>query len=76
MRTILAVLALLTATTATAQPMLSQPALSPDGKSIAFVSGDDIWIAPAGGGEAHILIANELIAVINAKYGTSLKPVQ
>jgi Tol biopolymer transport system component len=58
MRTILAVLALLTATTATAQPMLSQPALSPDGRSIAFVSGDDIWIAPAGGGEAHILIAN------------------
>ncbi len=58
MRTILAALALLTATTATAQPMLSQPALSPDGKSIAFVSGDDIWIAPAAGGDAHILIAH------------------
>jgi lysophospholipase L1-like esterase len=27
-------------------------------------------------GAAHILIANELIAVINAKYGTQLKPVQ
>jgi lysophospholipase L1-like esterase len=26
-------------------------------------------------GAAHILIANEIIAVINAKYGTSLKPV-
>jgi lysophospholipase L1-like esterase len=25
---------------------------------------------------AHILIANELIAVINSKYGTALKPVQ
>jgi Tol biopolymer transport system component/C-terminal processing protease CtpA/Prc len=58
MRTILAALALLTATTATAQPMLSQPSLSPDGRSIAFVSGDDIWIGPAGGGDAHILIAH------------------
>jgi lysophospholipase L1-like esterase len=27
-------------------------------------------------GAAHILIANEIIAVINAKYGTSLKPAQ
>ncbi|HEV7993338.1 MAG TPA: SGNH/GDSL hydrolase family protein [Gemmatimonadaceae bacterium] len=27
-------------------------------------------------GAAHILIANEIIGVINAKYGTSLKPVQ
>ena len=26
-------------------------------------------------GAAHALIANELIAVINTKYGTSLKPV-
>src|ERR1043166_1686235 len=58
MRFILAALALLTAAAATAQPMLSQPALSPDGRSIAFVSGDDIWIAPAAGGDAHILIAN------------------
>jgi tricorn protease len=58
MRLILAALALLAATSLTAQPMLSQPALSPDGKSIAFVSGDDIWIAPASGGDAHILIAH------------------
>lgn len=27
-------------------------------------------------GAAHVLIANEIIAVINAKYGTQLKPVQ
>jgi lysophospholipase L1-like esterase len=27
-------------------------------------------------GAAHILIANEIIAVINAKYGTQLRPVQ
>jgi len=58
MRLILAALALLTATAAPAQPMLSQPSLSPDGRSIAFVSGDDIWIAPAAGGDAHILIAH------------------
>ncbi|HEX7192065.1 MAG TPA: DPP IV N-terminal domain-containing protein [Thermoanaerobaculia bacterium] len=58
MRTTLAALALLVAGTLNAQPMLSQPSLSPDGKSIAFVSGDDIWIAPAGGGDAHILIAH------------------
>jgi tricorn protease len=58
MRLTLAALALLVAGTLNAQPMLSQPALSPDGKSIAFVSGDDIWIAPASGGDAHILIAH------------------
>jgi Tol biopolymer transport system component/C-terminal processing protease CtpA/Prc len=58
MRTLLAALALLAASSLNAQPMLSQPSLSPDGKSIAFVSGDDIWIAPAAGGDAHILIAN------------------
>src|SRR6478672_13816633 len=58
MRTLLAALALLAATSLNAQPMLSQPSLSPDGRSIAFVSGDDIWIAPATGGDAHILIAH------------------
>src|ERR1043165_3552105 len=58
MRPFLAALALLAASSLSAQPMLSQPALSPDGKSIAFVSGDDIWIGPAAGGEAHILIAH------------------
>jgi tricorn protease len=57
MRLFLATL-LLCAATASAQPMLSNPSLSPDGKSIAFVSGDDIWIAPAGGGDAHILVAH------------------
>src|SRR5205085_1814619 len=58
MRIVLAALVLLAASSLTAQPMLSQPSLSPDGKSIAFVSGDDIWIAPASGGDAHILIAH------------------
>ena len=40
------------------RPSLSQPALSPDGKEIAFVSGGDIWTVPAGGGEAHLLISD------------------
>lgn len=39
-------------------PSLSQPALSPDGKEIAFVSGGDIWTVPAEGGEAHLLVSN------------------
>ena len=40
------------------RPSLSQPALSPDGKEIAFVSGSDIWTVAAGGGEAHLLISD------------------
>ncbi len=39
-------------------PSLSQPALSPDGREIAFVSGSDIWTVPAAGGEAHLLISD------------------
>lgn len=41
-----------------ALPSLSQPALSPDGREIAFVSGGDIWTVPAEGGEAHLLVSN------------------
>ena len=41
-----------------AKPSLQTPALSPDGKEIAFASGGDIWTAPAAGGEARLLIAN------------------
>ncbi len=40
------------------RPSLSQPAISPDGKEIAFVSGSDIWTVPAGGGEAHLLVSD------------------
>ena len=36
---------------------LAQPAVSPDGKEVAFVSGGNIWAVPAEGGDAHILIA-------------------
>lgn len=39
-------------------PYYSDPAISPDGSEIAFASGGDIWIVPATGGEAHILISD------------------
>ncbi len=42
----------------TAKPSLQTPALSPDGKEIAFASGGDIWTAPSAGGEAHLLISD------------------
>ncbi|MGH8146349.1 MAG: S41 family peptidase [Rhodanobacteraceae bacterium] len=40
------------------KPSFSQPAISPDGSRIAFVSGGAIWEVPASGGAAHILIAD------------------
>ncbi len=40
------------------RPSLSQPALSPDGKEIAFVSGSDLWTVPSDGGEAHLLLSD------------------
>lgn len=39
-------------------PSLCEPALSPDRSEIAFVSGGDIWTAPAKGGVAHLLISH------------------
>ena len=42
----------------TALPSLSEPAISPDGKEIAFASGGDIWTVPAAGGEAHLLVTH------------------
>jgi len=35
---------------------LTQPAPSPDGREIAFVSGGDLWVVPAQGGDAHLLV--------------------
>jgi Tol biopolymer transport system component/C-terminal processing protease CtpA/Prc len=39
-------------------PSFSDPAISPDGREIAFVEGGDIWTVPAGGGEAHLLVTH------------------
>jgi Tol biopolymer transport system component len=49
------------ATTAGAapRPTLAEPSLSPDGAEIAFVSGGDIWTAPAAGGTASLLVTDD-----------------
>ncbi|MBX6330885.1 MAG: PD40 domain-containing protein [Gemmatimonadaceae bacterium] len=41
-----------------ARAAFSEPALSPDGSEIAFVSGGDIWTVPAAGGTARLLISD------------------
>ncbi|MDB4874767.1 MAG: peptidase [Gemmatimonadetes bacterium] len=41
-----------------ARAALSEPAISPDHREIAFVSGGDIWTVPAAGGEARLLVSN------------------
>src|SRR5580704_11645071 len=46
------------ATGQTTLPSLSDPAISPDGREIAFVSGGDIWTVAATGGEAHLLVTH------------------
>jgi Tol biopolymer transport system component/C-terminal processing protease CtpA/Prc len=57
----------LAATTAAAQsrptvrqsrPSFAEPAIAPDRSEIAFVSGGDIWVVPAAGGEAHLLVSH------------------
>src|SRR5438874_1524665 len=55
MRTMLAILF---ATSLHAQPALFEPSLSPDAKTVAFVSGGDIWTALVSGGEARLLVAH------------------
>lgn len=42
----------------TAQPSLAEPAVSPDGQEVAFVSGGDIWTVAARGGQAHLLVSH------------------
>jgi tricorn protease len=42
----------------TVKPSFSTPAVSPDGKEIAFASGGDIWTVPVAGGDAHLLISD------------------
>lgn len=41
-----------------ATPSYSEPAISPNGAEIAFVSGGDIWTVPSGGREARLLVSN------------------
>jgi tricorn protease len=57
---LLAVCALAAAHAADTQPVpsFSQPAVSPDGSLIVFASGGDLWTVPAGGGTAHLLVAD------------------
>jgi Tol biopolymer transport system component/C-terminal processing protease CtpA/Prc len=43
----------------TPRPAYAEPAISPDGSTIAFVSGGDIWTVPSSGGVARLLISNE-----------------
>ncbi len=40
-------------------PYLTEPAISADGKEIAFVSGGDIWTVSSDGGTAQILVSHE-----------------
>jgi len=40
------------------QPYFTEPALSPDRKEIAFVSGGDIWTVPVNGGVAALLVSH------------------
>src|SRR5256885_10233999 len=35
----------------------TEPAISPDGSEIAFVSGGDTWTVAATGGDAHLLVS-------------------
>ena len=39
-------------------PYLTEPTLCPTRPEIAFVSGGDIWVVSAKGGEAHLLVSN------------------
>ena len=43
---------------APARPSFAEPAISPDGREIAFASGGDIWSVPVSGGDAHLLVSH------------------
>ncbi|MGH8190863.1 MAG: S41 family peptidase [Rhodanobacteraceae bacterium] len=46
-------------TQSASKPSFSQPAISPDGRTIAFVSGGAIWEVPTAGGAAHLMVADK-----------------
>src|SRR6476619_6623806 len=39
-------------------PSFAEPGISPDGATIAFVSGGDIWEVPAAGGDARLVVSH------------------
>src|SRR3954468_15708136 len=39
-------------------PSFGEPGISPDGSSIAFASGGDIWEVPSRGGDARLLVSH------------------
>ena len=41
-----------------ALPSFAEPGISPDGSTIAFVSGGDIWEVAARGGDARLLVSH------------------
>jgi tricorn protease len=43
---------------APARASFAEPGIAPDGSSIAFVSGGDIWEVPAAGGDARLLVSH------------------
>src|SRR5436190_13655223 len=53
-----AALGLAAASAPSGLPSFAEPGISPDGSTIAFVSGGDIWEAPARGGDAHLLVSH------------------
>src|ERR1700730_1895701 len=58
MRSFVLLLALSAVGVAAGLPSLTEPSLCPTRPEIAFVSGGDIWVAPAKGGEAHLLVSH------------------
>jgi len=53
-----AVIALAAANAPSPLPSFAEPGISPDGATIALVSGGDIWEVPARGGDARLLVSH------------------